>query len=445
MQLEPHSNRTPLSALFYSQRSDCCCIYNWPAINASSGRLAITNGSPSTESPLWSRRHWREVYLVDRIDQRVMVLYLFIYLFEERAREERGRSISTRCLSPLAYLLMIGWRRCAVADVRLFRVIWGKLLRSNWALKTNRVKHFHHWFQFSVQDKQKELSGENKRNAEDRRAPQQWPSVWNSSSSLLIRNDPPCYLLTIVSGALGSSHSKKKLIAPHRKVNTYLRRKWYYKKTGSKWDGNFWNIIDLVSKKTQSVQSGSRKESAELLCTWNMASRDDGGLRGLPSIWSLQIIKCPFPLCICISAAAALLMDWTAASAWRSRASVCRQGSWGIGPILTPTTPFTQRCSSELEASWDVCAGADVCGGGVFGREQAITTSISHPDSPGDGKWLLVGFGRWLWMKKAQSYNGFLTNLIHQLNYWSYRPYHPHPSSINIKRQFIMLEHFASM
>lgn len=70
--LVTHSNRTPLSALFYSQWSDCCCIYNWPAINASSGRLVITNGSRSTESPLWSWRHWREVYLVDGIDWHVM-------------------------------------------------------------------------------------------------------------------------------------------------------------------------------------------------------------------------------------------------------------------------------------------------------------------------------------------------------------------------------------
>lgn len=92
-----------------------------------------------------------------------------------------------------------------------------------------------------------------------------------------------------------------------------------------------------------------------------------------------------------------------------------------------------------------MCRRRRVCGGAVFGREQAITTSISHPDSLRDGKWLLVGFGRWLWMKKAQSYNGFLTNLIHQLNYWSYRPYQPHPSSINIKRWFITLKHFAHM
>lgn len=81
------------------------------------------------------------------------------------------------------------------------------------------------------------------------------------------------------------------------------------------------------------------------------------------------------------------------------------------------------------------CMCGRVRSGGVFGREQAITTSISHPDSLRDGKWLLVGFGRWLWMKKVQSYNGFLTNLIHQLNYWSYRPYRPHPSSIFIKRR----------
>lgn len=54
-------------------------------------------------------------------------------------------------------------------------------------------------------------------------------------------------------------------------------------------------------KKTQSVKSGGRKESVELLCTWNMASRDDGGFHGLASIWSLQIIKCPFLLCVSIS------------------------------------------------------------------------------------------------------------------------------------------------
>lgn len=178
---EPHSNGTLLSALFYSRRSDCCRIYNWPAINGSSGRLVITNGSRSTESPLWSWRHWREVYLVDRIDQRVLFFHIYLFIWGE----ESGRSISTRRLSPLAYSLMIGWRRCAVPDVRLFRIIWGKLLCSNWAVKVNRVKHFRHWFWVPAQDKQKELSRENKRNGEDRRAPQQWPDVWNTWSSWL--------------------------------------------------------------------------------------------------------------------------------------------------------------------------------------------------------------------------------------------------------------------
>lgn len=155
--LVTHLNRTTLSALFYSQWSESCCIYHWPAINASSGRLVITNGSRSTEPPLWSRRHWREVYLVGRIDQHVVFfLDLFIYLRSVQ-REERGQSISTQRLSPLEYLPMIGWRRCAVPDVRLFRTICGKLLCSNWALKMNRAKHFHHRFWFSVQDEQKEV------------------------------------------------------------------------------------------------------------------------------------------------------------------------------------------------------------------------------------------------------------------------------------------------
>lgn len=51
--------------------NDCCYIYSWPAINASSGKMVITNGSRNTKSPLWSWRHWQEVYLVDRIDQHI--------------------------------------------------------------------------------------------------------------------------------------------------------------------------------------------------------------------------------------------------------------------------------------------------------------------------------------------------------------------------------------
>lgn len=152
-----HLNRTTPSALFYSQWSESCCIYHWPAINGSSGRLVINNGCGSKEPPLWSRRHWREVYLAGRIDQHLVFFFRFIYLFEECAREERGQSISTQRLSPLEYLLMIGWRRCAVPDVRLFWTIWGKLFCSNWALKMNRVKHFQHRFWFSVQDQQKDV------------------------------------------------------------------------------------------------------------------------------------------------------------------------------------------------------------------------------------------------------------------------------------------------
>lgn len=267
--LEPHSNRTPLSAPFYSQRSDCCCIYNWPAINASSGRLAITNGSPSTESPLWSRRHWREVYLVDRIDQRVVVLYLFIYLFEERAREERGRSISTRRLSPLAYLPMIGWRRCAVADVRLFRVIWGKLLRSNWALKTNRVKHFHHWFRFSSKTSRKNSAARTNVTLRIEEPLNNGllfeihlEAFWLEMILLLI------YLRSSVERWARRTAKKKKLIAPHRKVNSYLRSDTTRK--GLKWDGNFWNIIDPVSKrqKDSSQAAGRRAQSCSAHETW---------------------------------------------------------------------------------------------------------------------------------------------------------------------------------
>lgn len=165
---------------------------------------------------------------------------------------------------------------------------------------------------------------------------------------------------------------------------------------------------------------------------------------------SLQIIRCSFTLYTSFTAAAALLTDWTEATAWRSR------GSTQKSHVETRWVRNRPNSNADCSVYTALLLGAGGClrcmcrrgrvrGGGVFGREQAITTSISHPDSLRDGKWLLVGFGRWLWMKKVQSYNGFLTNLIHQLNYWSYRPYHLHPSSINIKRRFITLKHFAHM
>lgn len=165
---------------------------------------------------------------------------------------------------------------------------------------------------------------------------------------------------------------------------------------------------------------------------------------------SPQIIKCSFTLHTSFAAAAALLTDWAAAIAWRSRGSTQKSH---VETRLVRNRPNSNADCSVYAALQlgaggcprCMCRRARVCGGAVFGREQAITTSISHPDSLWDGKWLLVGFGRWLWMKKAQSYNGFLTNLIHQLNYWSYRPYQPHPSSINIKRWLIPLKHFAHM
>lgn len=87
--LVTHLNRTTPSALFNSQWSESCCIYHWPAINASSGRLVINNGSRSKEPPLWSRRHWREVYLAGRIDQHaVFFLDLFIYLRSVQEKKE---------------------------------------------------------------------------------------------------------------------------------------------------------------------------------------------------------------------------------------------------------------------------------------------------------------------------------------------------------------------
>lgn len=79
---------------FFPLWNDCCCIYNRPAINASSGKLVITNGSRSIKSPLWSWRHWQEVYLVDWIDQHILFSFL------KSVREEKeGQSISTWRLS----------------------------------------------------------------------------------------------------------------------------------------------------------------------------------------------------------------------------------------------------------------------------------------------------------------------------------------------------------
>lgn len=183
-----HSNRTALSALFYSQWSDCCCIYSWPVINASSGRLVITNGSRSTESPLWSPETLTRGVLSwqDRSTRRV---FIFIYLFIWGVCRRKKRTINLP-LSPLAYLLMIGWRRCAVPGVRLFRIIWGKLLCFNWALKKTGEKLFHHWFWYCDRGAQKGLHRENKHDGEDRRSPQQWPTVWNSSWNLVIINYP---------------------------------------------------------------------------------------------------------------------------------------------------------------------------------------------------------------------------------------------------------------
>lgn len=267
--LEPHSNRTALSALFYSQRSDCCCIYNWPAINASSGRLAITNGSPSIESPLWSWRHWREVYLVDRIDQRVVVLYLFIYLRSVQEKKEDDQFPRGAFHRLHICLWLVG------EDARLQTLDCSESFGENCCAPIEPWKWivwsiFTIDFGFLSKTSRKNLASRTNITLRIERAPQQWPSVWNSSWSLLIRNDPPSYLLTIVSGALGLLHSKKNLIAPHRKVNFYLRRKWYYKKTGLKWDGNFWNIIDLVSKrhKASTQAAGRRARSCSAHETW---------------------------------------------------------------------------------------------------------------------------------------------------------------------------------
>ena len=50
--------------------------------------------------------------------------------------------------------------------------------------------------------------------------------------------------------------------------------------------------------------------------------------------------------------------------------------------MLIATFTGAPDCSGlELETAQDVCAAADVCGGGVLGRGETITTLISHPDS----------------------------------------------------------------
>lgn len=221
---------------------------------------------------------------------------------------------------------------------------------------------------------------------------------------------------------------------------------------------SFWRKINKNKPSTRTAGSTAWSCSAHAEQLQYKISKDDVCCRTIVShtatldlvLMSLQIIRCSFTLCTSFTAAAALLTDWRAATAWCSHGSTQESHvetklvrNWpnsnadcSVYTALQPGAGGSPRC---------MCRHGRVCGGGVFGREQAITTSISHPDSLRDGKWLLVGFGRWLWMKKAQSYNGFLTNLIHQLIDWSYHPYHPHPSSINIKRWFITLKHFIRM
>lgn len=49
--------------------------------------------------------------------------------------------------------------------------------------------------------------------------------------------------------------------------------------------------------------------------------------------------------------------------------------------LIATFTGALEYSGFELRTAQDVCAAADVCGGGVLGRRETITTLISHPDS----------------------------------------------------------------
>lgn len=180
---------------------------------------------------------------------------------------------------------MIGWWRCAVPGVRLFRIICGKLLRSNWALKMNRVKRFHHWFWFSVQDRQRELRSENKHSAEDRTSPQQWLTVWNSSSMSDFKLSSYYLLVVLFSGVMGQSDSKKvdcftlqtfffflnkKVALQENRVQMRCKR---FKERERWWVfSSFVHLFDIRSMKTEAIHSDRRKDGVELLCS---CSSDD--------------------------------------------------------------------------------------------------------------------------------------------------------------------------
>lgn len=116
-----------------------------------------------------------------------------------------------------------------------------------------------------------------------------------------------------------------------------------------------------------------------------------------------QIIKCRFTLFDCTGATQRLRWQiehsLSLTLLWFKARCHVQTRLWGIGPIRALITPFTgalHRSGSELGTAQDICAAADVCGGGVLGRGETITTLISHPGSLWDGKWLLAGLSHWL-------------------------------------------------
>lgn len=177
---------------------------------------------------------------------------------------------------------------------------------------------------------------------------------------------------------------------------------------------SFVYLFDIRSINLQTIHLGGWKHIVEQLryttlkndvCRRANVAHVLTRLRGHCLIWSgCHIIRRSFAL---YTSFTALLTDWTAATARRSRGSTQKSHVEMRWVRNRPNSNADCCVYTALQLGAGGCPRCmcrrrrRVRGGGVFGREQAITTSISHPDSLRDGKWLLVGFGRWLWMKKV--------------------------------------------